>query len=251
MSKSRYRLLVIAVLMLANRTAAAEPVCVAPTTLNGDAYDVRLEDERNVCLRQIVKTPPDYHMLVLSWSPSFCRSQQGANGKVSADLAFQCRDNNFGWVVHGLWAELNSPKTCSSDPNNPSRVTPLHPRYCGGDLPQLPTNLVKSTMCTMPGSRLIQGEWEKRGACIFKDPVAYFAKIKDLKAQLVLPDDILPQTQLFRWMREHNAILRDVSMDYNPKGNELHICYSTNWTPISCPGKPSPSRHLKKSHPRG
>jgi ribonuclease T2 len=246
MSASCYRFLVTVLLMLVIRTAAADPVCLAPTALDGDSYDVRPEDERNACLQKAVTTPPNYHMLVLSWSPSFCRSKQGANGKVPADLIFQCRNNNFGWVVHGLWAELNSPENCIADPSKPSQVTPLHPRYCGGNLPQLPASLIKSTMCTMPGSRLIQGEWEKHGACIFKEPVAYFAKIKDLKAQLVLPDDILPQTELFRWMREHNAMLRDVSMDYNPRGSELHICYSTNWAPINCPGKPSPPMYLKK-----
>lgn len=251
MSTNLYKFLVIVVLLLTNRPAAADPVCVTPTALDGDAYDVRPEDERNACLRKAVNIPADYHMLVLSWSPSFCRSMQGANGKVPADLNFQCRENAFGWVVHGLWAQRNNPDTCVADPNTPSRITPLHPRYCGGNLPQLPASLVKSTMCTMPGSRLIQGEWEKHGACMFKDPSAYFAKVKELRAQLVLPDDILPQSQLFRWMREHNAILRDVSMDYNPRGNELHICYSTSWAPISCPGTPAPMHLHKKPSAHG
>jgi len=58
----------------------------------------------------------------------------------------------------------------------------------------------------------------------------------------------MPQNQLFAWMREHNPILKGISLDYNPKGNELHICYSTSWKPINCPGKPmAPAPSLKKS----
>lgn len=222
--------LAVPFLLLASATAAAAPACVAPQVLDDPAYDVTPAQEKNACLRKPVRKAADFHMLVLSWSPSFCRSA-GPQGNTPRHLAFQCRDNSFGWVVHGLWAELEDPESC----DQAGRIIPLHPRYCRGDLPPLPEPLVKANMCMMPGSRLIQGEWEKHGACIFNEPSAYFAKIRELRGQLVLPGEMMPQSQLFRWMRANNPILRDVRMDYSPGGKELRICYSTAWKPISCP----------------
>lgn len=174
-------------------------------------------------------------MLVFSWSPGFCKGKKKPDGTIPEYLRFQCEENRFGWVVHGLWAELNNPEMCESDQG---QKTPLHPRYCRGDLPKLPEALVKANMCMMPGSRLIQGEWEKHGACIFDKPAAYFEKIKELRNQLVLPNEIMAQSQLFNWMRKNNPNLDGISLDYDPKRNELRVCYSTSWMPISCPGKP-------------
>ncbi|MVW64223.1 ribonuclease [Massilia sp. NEAU-DD11] len=241
------RFSIFAISLFLSGAAAAQQSCVAPTSLSDTAYDVKPENEKDACLRKQVKKAPDFNMLVFSWSPGFCKSQKGANNKIPEHLKFQCEENKFGWVVHGLWAELINPETCVSDPVRPDKTTPLHPRYCGGDMPQLPETLVRANMCMMPGSSLIQGEWEKHGACIFKEPDAYFAKINELRAQLILPESNMPQSQLFAWMREHNPILKGISLDYNPKGNELHVCYSTAWKPIDCPGKPTaPVPSLKK-----
>jgi len=248
---SFYKSIAITFFMLLSGSAAADQTCVAPTALGRTAYDVKPENERNGCLARQVKKAPDFNMMVFSWSPGFCKSQRESNRKLPEHLKVQCEENNFGWVVHGLWAESTDPEPCIADPAQTSKITLLHPRYCRGDLPQLPEALVKANMCMMPGARLIQGEWEKHGACIFDEPQAYFAKIKELRAQLVLPDQIMPQNQLFRWMRENNAILKGISLDYNPKGNELHVCYSTAWKPINCPGKPAapPANAKKKSSP--
>lgn len=226
------RTFIVPLLMLAGGAASAAPACVAPAVLDNPAYDVRPEQEKNACLRKPVRKAPDFHMMVLSWSPAFCGK---GGGGAPRHLAFQCSENRFGWVVHGLWAEVEDPEPCVD--GQASKITPLHPRYCRGDLPPLPQSLVKANMCMMPDSRLIQGEWEKHGACIFSEPSAYFAKIRELREQLVLPDEMMPQNQLFRWMRANNSILRDVRMDYSPGGKELRICYSTNWRPISCPSK--------------
>lgn len=240
------RLLGVLISTFITTGAAAQNQCVAPNVLDNTAYDVKPEDEKSSCLKIPVKATPDFHMLVFSWSPGFCQSAKGPSGTVPASLNFQCRDNKFGWVVHGLWAELKNPEICPGDPKTKEKPTELHPRYCRGNLPPLPESLVKETMCLMPGSRLIQGEWEKHGACTFDQPQAYFAKIRELRAQLVLPDTIMPQAQLFSWMREHNPILRGVDLDYDPKGNAMFVCYSTDWKPLSCPRKPKPAGMTNK-----
>src|SRR3546814_1587903 len=41
----------------------------------------------------------DFYMLAFSWSPAFCATDAGARSPG------QCRDNAFGWVVHGLWPQ--------------------------------------------------------------------------------------------------------------------------------------------------
>lgn len=217
---------------------AAENMCVAPETLASTQYDVAPDEEKNPCLNRQINKAADYFMLVFSWSPGFCKSKID-NNTVTADLEFQCIKNDFKWVVHGLWAELNDPEACIAHSDKPTEITPLHPRYCQGNLPQLDSAIVKSNLCTVPGAKLIQGEWEKHGACIYKKPEDYFAKIKELRQQLVLPEAMMPQNQLFKWMRDNNAILRGVSLDYDPKPNELHVCYSTSWKPLNCPGTPT------------
>jgi ribonuclease T2 len=86
--------------------------CVLPAELPV-VYDVKPDDEANVCLRQTVTTPTEYFMLVFSWSPGFCESQKNkTDGSYPAHLQLQCVDNQFGWVVHGLWAEVRQPQTC-------------------------------------------------------------------------------------------------------------------------------------------
>jgi ribonuclease T2 len=216
---------------------AAEPTCVAPTTLAIAQYDVAPEEDKKPCLNRQVNKQADYFILVFSWSPGFCKPKIDS-GNIPPDLKFQCVDNDFKWVVHGLWAELNEPEACVVNRDKPNEITPLHPRYCQGNLPQLDSVLVKSNMCTVPGAKLIQGEWEKHGACIYKQPNEYFAKIRELRGQLVLPDSMMPQNQLFKWMRDNNAILHGVSLDYDPKPNELHVCYNKSWQPMDCPGTP-------------
>jgi ribonuclease I len=60
---------------------------------------------------------PDYYTLALSWSPQYCSTPQGRANK------FQCRDNQFDFVVHGLWAQENE-----------GRGKCGHPRNCGKSL---------------------------------------------------------------------------------------------------------------------
>src|SRR5215510_13801021 len=42
---------------------------------------------------------PDYYALALSWSPQHCATNHGT------DRRFQCEDNQFDFVVHGLWGQ--------------------------------------------------------------------------------------------------------------------------------------------------
>ncbi len=60
------------------------------------------------------ETTTDFYALSLSWSPEYC----AAEGNKSRDR-IQCVENDFGFIVHGLWPQ-------SKD----ARRREDHPRHC-------------------------------------------------------------------------------------------------------------------------
>lgn len=86
---------------------AKKVTCNLPPRLTDQDDDGIQANERNRCLAGTIAKRPDYNMLVFSWSPNYCTSQKvGASYKDEAK--FQCETNKFGWVVHGLWGQLQS-----------------------------------------------------------------------------------------------------------------------------------------------
>ncbi len=206
--------------------------CTPPTSIINKHYDSGPANERNKCLKKSINKKPDYQMLVYSWSPGFCDSMRGQDGNIPERLTFQCDSNiGFKWVVHGLWGQLNEPETCS----NGNKPIPLHPRYCKGDLPALPDNLILKYMCIQPGESLLQGEWEKHGACSFDTAEEYFNKIKSLHQSLTLPEEGLTPPTIFQWMKDHNPALKNHKLGFDNNTHELRICYSNTWDVINCP----------------
>jgi ribonuclease T2 len=178
--------------------------------------------------------PTDYFMLALSWSPGFCDSQR-RRGEVSKKAAFQCAESNhFGWIVHGLWAQSANPGTCEDISVTPPRKTEMHPRYCKGNLPKLAPSEILPYMCMQPGEALLQGEWEKHGACDFDTATQYFEKERELFQALKLPDSTMPKNALFQWMKQHNPQLKGRWLGYEKHSGELRICYSKDFKVIDC-----------------
>ncbi|MDO4697452.1 MAG: ribonuclease [Pasteurellaceae bacterium] len=167
--------------------------------------------------------PADYYMLALSWSPSFCEEQRRKhNGDIPKHLQLQCNQAaTFGWVIHGLWPQ-----------NAHAQAISEHPRFCQGDLPALPQTLIKQYLPESPGANLLQGQWEKHGACAFSDAESYFAKQKALFRDLNLPADFLSHRELFQWMKQFNPSLRHARL--SARKNELYICYDKQWNVIDC-----------------
>lgn len=167
--------------------------------------------------------PTDYFMLALSWSPEFCQEQRERNGgKVPAANRYQCESGQFGWVIHGLWPQ--SAKAMSVE---------QQPRFCQGDLPPLAIETFKPYLNASPSNTLLQGQWEKHGACAFPTADAYFAQQQSLFDNLRLPSEPLNRKALFQWMKEHNPSLRQLFL--GAAKNELYICYNKHWQPINCP----------------
>lgn len=113
----------------------------------------------------------DYYGLSLSWSPQYC-NQNGGN----AGARWQCVDNSFGFVVHGLWPQSAR-----------ARRGDEHPRNCKP--PEiLSREQIRPFLCTMPGAQLIQDEWIKHGTCAFPNAKAYLERTKQLWEALAQPD---------------------------------------------------------------
>lgn len=165
----------------------------------------------------------DYYMLSLSWSPSFCEQQKQKNGgNVPSHLQFQCNEAaQFGWVIHGLWPQKANAHAISD-----------HPRFCQGDLPPVSADLIKKHLPESPGAKLLQGQWEKHGACAFNDAQSYFAKQQALFRSLNLPAHEQSRKELFQWMKKFNPQLKHVRLE--SRGNELYICYDKQWQPMDC-----------------
>lgn len=183
-------------------------------------YDVQMKNDR---LKQNI-AETDYYLLALSWSPAFCQSQKRNNkGKVPQHLKFQCDGTQqFGWVIHGLWPQSGK-----------ARAIDEHPRYCQGDLPMVAENTIRKYLPESPGATLLQGEWEKHGACAFNRAEEYFEKQKTLFNALNLPNFATPKADLFKWLKAHNPQLNNVYLGSGK--DELYICYDKQWQPMDCP----------------
>ncbi|MDO4626358.1 MAG: ribonuclease T [Pasteurellaceae bacterium] len=194
----------------------------AANTVVKQGYDYVMKSDP---LKPNKRAPTDYYMLALSWSPAFCESQYRRYGKnLPANTQYQCGSTQkFGWVVHGLWPQ-----------NANARSITEHPRYCQGDLPEVPRDVIEKYLPDSPSPYLLQGEWEKHGACVFKTADEYFAKIHQLFSEVKMPTyELESRKELFSWVRKNNPQLDGLYLGAN--GNELYICYDLNWHAMDCP----------------
>lgn len=186
-------------------------------------YDYNMRDD---AIGQNAGSSVDYYMLVLSWSPAFCDSQIKKFGdNLPPSVRQQCgMQRRYGWVIHGLWPQ-----------NRSARGAADHPRFCQGDLPPVNPAVIEKYLNDSPSAGLLQGEWEKHGACAFQSADAYFQKQQQLFRELSLPTQNMDRNALFRWMKRHNPSLKDVFM--HVRHQELFICYDLNWKAVNCPSR--------------
>ena len=143
---------------------AGQPGC---TISAADVFTPKIETKDYV---NQAKT--DYYMLSLSWSPAFCHTAAGQ----SPGNAFQCSENSFGMVVHGLWAQTDGVASGKKQPRNCKDTTPI------------PTDVITPHLCTMPGSQFIQNEWAKHGTCAFETPANFLKAVENAAMKVLVPD---------------------------------------------------------------
>ncbi|MGQ0287273.1 ribonuclease T2 family protein [Pasteurellaceae bacterium 22721_9_1] len=178
---------------------------------------------RNDAIGPNKQAKTDYYMLALSWSPAFCETQQYRNsGDLPASAQMQCGvEKKYGWVIHGLWPQSAVAKS-SAD----------HPRFCQGDLPAVDYQMMQPYLAESPSLHLLQGEWEKHGACAFDSAEQYFKKQQELYRTLTLPQTEMSKKELFRWVKAHNPQLKNAYLGASRA--ELFICYDLNWQVMDC-----------------
>ena len=153
-------------LLLAPAAAQAQSLaCVAP-----DRTPVpRLE--RPARGEPVRKPPTTGYLLSMSWSPQHCA---GARNPKDARDRFQCSGENgrFGWVLHGLWPETD---------------TPAYPQWCR-PAKIVPAPVLRRHMCMTPSAQLLQHDWAKHGTCMSSTPAAYFRAAEILFRAVRFPD---------------------------------------------------------------
>jgi ribonuclease T2 len=160
------KLALLLLLSLAPLAAGAQEQCRLPSRLEvAPCPNSSREEARGQ------KGDFDHYILSFSWSPAFCAGPAGKRATL------QCRDNRFGWVVHGLWPQYAE-----------RRSGQRWPQYCAPVAP-VSEPVLRRHLCASPDPRLMQCEWAKHGSCSdFADPAGYFAAIETLRGRLTLPE---------------------------------------------------------------
>lgn len=170
----------------------------------------------------------DYYVLTLSWSPTYCASDEGRDDRA------QCGSGRrFGFVVHGLW--------------------PQHargwPEFCDTRERWVPEERIRDLLPIMPSKRLIIHEWRKHGACSGLNQEGYFDLTRSLFEKVRIPARYLspsaplsvsPQ-QLAEDFIKSNAWLEPgmIAVDCGNRLDrarlqEIKICFSREGDPVRC-----------------
>lgn len=211
-------LVALAILAFASSAQAAYgPSCTIPP-------DIRPARSQPPPAHEVSKhVPTASYTLALTWSPEWCRTRAG-----SRDAKVQCRDNRFGFVVHGLW------------PNGGGKA---HPRYCG-PAPALDVATVRANLCMTPSAQLLQNEWAAHGTCGWNAPEPYFAKAAELWRAIKAPSLAFPAGRTVTAGDVRTAFIagnphlrRDALFLKVGDGNrlqEVRVCYDLRFKPMRC-----------------
>lgn len=108
----------------------------------------------------------DYYALTLSWSPTYCRSDEGRRNRAQCGAG-----RRYSFVVHGLW--------------------PQHergwPEHCATRNRYVPEEIIRGMRDIMPSKGLIIHEWRKHGTCSGLDAQAYFDLTRRLFDKIQIP----------------------------------------------------------------
>lgn len=113
----------------------------------------------------------DYYVLVLSWMPSYCRSE----GRARKDR--QCEPSKpRAFLLHGLWPQYEKgwPESCFI-----------------GKRPWVPAKLIEEMRDIMSSKTLIIHEYRVHGTCSGLEPEQYFGVARQLYERVSVPPRFL------------------------------------------------------------
>ena len=171
----------------------------------------------------VADEPTAFYMLALTWAPEDCRENAGKAG-----YEIQCRDNDFGFVLHGLW------------PNGAAR---RHPRFCG-PAPTLSPATARKIACMIPSTTMQQHEWAAHGTCGWETPEAYFEQAAALWNDVRTPSFTAPTLTAGEvrdafvaanpWMKREGIYIKSVEDD---RLMDVRLCYDLQYKPMACKGQ--------------
>jgi ribonuclease T2 len=220
-------------------TAFAQTACKLPTRI-----DTSFVEPPQII--QPTKLPVDSYLLALSWSPNYCGGSKGGR-----DAMFQCEDNSFGWVVHGLWPNSSRAKRNEDQPG-----------YCAAATP-ISEATYRRYLCVVPGVKLMTHEWSKHGTCAFTTPENYFARASALRDAVKLPDpQALAMKDTSFTVGELRAAFANanpglsmrsimVALDRKQRLQEIRLCYDTKFRYAVCARPGAPDRLVMRVTPVG
>ena len=166
----------------------------------------------------------DYYVFSLSWAPEFC-AQPGA----ASSNPQECGPRK-GFVVHGLWPEVNQGRS-------PEACQPARPVSKG---------LVNALMPYMPSAGLIQHEWATHGTCSGLTASDFFAALRKARDSVAIPAGLNPPSQELRFTpgqieskfaaanpRYPGAAFR-ASCYRDAELQEVRVCLNKDLSPRAC-----------------
>lgn len=170
----------------------------------------------------------DYYTLVLSWSPTYCASDQGRHDRQQCGAR-----RRYDFVVHGLWPQYERgwPESC-----------PVADGF-------VPDRRIESMLDIMPSKTLVIHEWRKHGTCsglgqqgYFDVTRALFSKVR-IPARYVTPTDTILTTpdQLVRdllstnrWLPADAVSIRCGNARDRAHLAEIRLCFTRDFRPRPC-----------------
>ena len=165
-----------------------------------------------------------YYTLALSWSPSYCQSED------HAQRTAQCLGRPRAFVLHGFWPqhERGWPQSCYS-----------------GKRPWVPEAVIDDMIDIMPGRGLIIHQYAKHGSCSGLPPEAYFDAATRAYQKVRVPERFL---KLERTLNATPAGIERAFLSANPdldadmvaitcgpeRLREVRVCFSKDLEPTAC-----------------
>ncbi len=165
----------------------------------------------------------DYYVLTLSWEPAYC-SQPNADPQ-------ECSGTNHGFVLHGLWPQMQSggyPETCPSS----FHLDPPALQY-------------QKQNGVFPSEGLLQHEWTTHGTCDGRDAIEYIKEAEAAHASIKIPDALSadgshsPMTAdaISQAFRQANPSLTNRAAAVHCGGKQLkevQFCLGKDLHPMTC-----------------
>lgn len=181
----------------------------------------------------------DGYLLALSWSPAYCAKVDNSE-RANSDSDFQCTENKFNFVVHGLWPEASDAPSLDEQP-----------AFCKTTQP-IAVNTLKAHLCTIPGVGLMHHEWAKHGSCAFDTPEEFLGRVEELRSKLRLPNfsvvadqPLTAGTVRDAFMLANPSLARNAIMVATDKKNrlqEVRLCYDKSFHFMACQRRGAPDR---------